>query len=192
MRWDLSPSHLSVTRDLHSGLHFHLFVMFASGCVSKTNNINSPSTELQFINLCSTTCFDPLGSSSGVVIYTLSLLNCEAYIHIYILLVRRNSSRGRGVIPSFAELGEQSYQLTSAWVLPFWNVASWSVVRCIVRCLVSVVNVFRSGSSFGRHHSKRTSSRAPQLLLPFRAAKVTRQKLYIRLKWLFTMCTFSF
>jgi hypothetical protein len=40
-----------------------------------------------------------------------------------ILLVPRNSSRGRGVIPSLAELGEQSYQLTSAWVPPVWNVA---------------------------------------------------------------------
>jgi hypothetical protein len=56
----------------------------------------------------------------------------------YILLVPRNSSRGGGVIPSLAELGEQFYQLTSAWVLPVWNVASWSVVRCIVRCVVSV------------------------------------------------------
>jgi hypothetical protein len=44
----------------------------------------------------------------------------------------------------------------SAWVLPVWNVASWSAVRCIVRCVVSVVNVFRSGSSSEGHHSKRT------------------------------------
>jgi hypothetical protein len=51
-----------------------------------------------------------------------------------LLLVPRNSSHGRGVIPSLAELGEQSYQLTTAWVLPVWNVVSWSVVRCIVRC----------------------------------------------------------
>jgi hypothetical protein len=36
-----------------------------------------------------------------------------------ILLVPRNSSRGRGVITSLAELGEQSYQLPSAWVLQF-------------------------------------------------------------------------
>jgi hypothetical protein len=36
-------------------------------------------------------------------------------------------------MPSLAELGEQSYQLTSAWVLPVWNVASWNVVRCIVQ-----------------------------------------------------------
>jgi hypothetical protein len=49
-----------------------------------------------------------------------------------LLLVPRNSSRGRGVISSLAELREQSYQLMSAWVLPVWNVASWSVVRCIV------------------------------------------------------------
>jgi hypothetical protein len=94
---------------------------------------------------------------------------------VYILLVPRNSSRGRGVIPSLSELGEQSYQLTSAWVLPVWNVASWSVVRCIVRCVVSVSNVFRLGSSCERHHSKRTASRAPQQRLPFRGAKVTRQ-----------------
>jgi hypothetical protein len=44
----------------------------------------------------------------------------------------------------------------SAWVLPVWNVASWSAVRCIVRCVVSVGNVFRSGSSSEGHHSKRT------------------------------------
>jgi hypothetical protein len=37
-------------------------------------------------------------------------------------LVPRNFSRGRGVIPTLAELREQSYQLTSAWVLPVWNV----------------------------------------------------------------------
>jgi hypothetical protein len=92
-----------------------------------------------------------------------------------VLLVPRNSSRGRGVIPSLAELGEQSYQLTSAWVLPVWNVASWSVVSCIVRCVVFVGNVFRSGSSSERHHSKRIASRAPQQRLRFRAAKVTRQ-----------------
>jgi hypothetical protein len=55
-----------------------------------------------------------------------------------------------------------------------WNVASWSVVKCIVRCVVSVGNVFRSGSSSERHHSKCTASRAPQRRLPFRAAKVTR------------------
>jgi hypothetical protein len=72
----------------------------------------------------------------------------------------------------------QSYQLMSAWVLPVWNVASWSVVRCMVRCvacwLVSVGNVFRSGSSSERHHSKRTASHAPQQRLPYRTAKVTR------------------
>jgi hypothetical protein len=38
--------------------------------------------------------------------------------------IPRNSSRDRGAIPSLAELGEQS-----AWVLPVWNVASWSVFR---------------------------------------------------------------
>jgi hypothetical protein len=92
-----------------------------------------------------------------------------------VLLVPRNSSRGRGVIPFLAELGEQFYQLTSAWVLPVWNVASWSVVRCIVRCVVSVGNVIRSGSSSESHHSKRTALRAPQQRLPFRAAKVMRQ-----------------
>jgi hypothetical protein len=81
---------------------------------------------------------------------------------LYLLLVSRNSSLGREVIPSLAELGEQSYQLTSAWVLPVWNVASWIVVRCIVRCAASVGNVFRSGSSSERHHSKRTASRVPQ------------------------------
>jgi hypothetical protein len=70
--------------------------------------------------------------------------------------------------------GGQSYQLTLAWVLPGWNVASWSVVRCIARCVVSVGNVFRSGSSSERHHSKRIASRAPQQRLPLRAAKVTR------------------
>jgi hypothetical protein len=95
--------------------------------------------------------------------------------HDQILLVPRNSSRGRWVIPSLAELREQSYQLTSAWVLPVWNVASWSVVRCIVRCVVSVGNVFRSVSSSQCHHSKRTASCAPQQRLPFRSAKVTRQ-----------------
>jgi hypothetical protein len=40
--------------------------------------------------------------------------------------------------------------------------------------LVSVGNVFHSGSSSERHHSKRIASRAPQQRLPFRAAKVTR------------------
>jgi hypothetical protein len=50
----------------------------------------------------------------------------------YVLLDPRNSSRDRRVIPPLAVLGEQSYQLTSVWVLPVWNVASWSVVRCIV------------------------------------------------------------
>jgi hypothetical protein len=44
----------------------------------------------------------------------------------------------------------------SAWVLPVWNVASWSAVRCIVRRVVSVGNVSRSGSSSEGHHSKRT------------------------------------
>jgi hypothetical protein len=70
-------------------------------------------------------------------------------------------------MPSFAELGEQSYQLTLAWVLPVWN-----VVRCIVRCVVSVGNVFRLGSSSERHHSKRTASRTPQQRLPFRTDKL--------------------
>jgi hypothetical protein len=64
-----------------------------------------------------------------------SAVHTFIYSTVYILLVSRNSSRGRGVIPSLAELGEQFYQLTSAWVLPVWNVASWSVVRCIVRCV---------------------------------------------------------
>jgi hypothetical protein len=31
--------------------------------------------------------------------------------------------------------GGQSYQLMSAWVLPVWNVVSWSVVRCIVHII---------------------------------------------------------
>jgi hypothetical protein len=54
------------------------------------------------------------------------------------------------------------------------KVASWSVVRCIVLLLVSVGNVFRSGSSSERHQNKLTASRAPQQRLPFRAANVTR------------------
>jgi hypothetical protein len=90
-----------------------------------------------------------------------------------VLLVPWNSSRGRGVILSLAELGEQSYQLTSAWVLPVWNVASWRVVWCILILLVSVGNVFHSGSSSEHHHSKRTALRAPQQCLLFCAAKVT-------------------
>jgi hypothetical protein len=49
-----------------------------------------------------------------------------------LLLVPRNFSRGRGVIPSLAGLGEQSAQLTAAWVLPACNVASWSVVQLSV------------------------------------------------------------
>jgi hypothetical protein len=93
----------------------------------------------------------------------------------HVLLVPQNSSHGRGVITSLTELGEQSYQLTSARLIPVWNVASWSVVRCIVHCVVSVVSVFHSGSSFERHHSKCTASRDPQQRLPFRTAKVTRQ-----------------
>jgi hypothetical protein len=56
-----------------------------------------------------------------------------------LLLVPRNSSRGRGVIPSLAELGEQSYQLTSAWVLPVWNEASWSVVTVVTQLLCFVL-----------------------------------------------------
>jgi hypothetical protein len=49
-------------------------------------------------------------------------------------------------------------------------------IAIVIRChaLVTVGNVFRSGSSSERHHSKRTTSRAPQQRLPFRAAKVTR------------------
>jgi hypothetical protein len=38
------------------------------------------------------------------------------------LLVPRNFSRGRGVIPSLAERGGA---ILSEWVLPVWNVASW-------------------------------------------------------------------
>jgi hypothetical protein len=94
-------------------------------------------------------------------------------------LVPGNCSRSRGVVPSLAELGKQSAQLTSVWVLPVW-----SVVRRIVCCAalsvstpVSVGNVFRSGSSSERHHDKRTAAHAPQQRLPFREAKVTRPPL---------------
>jgi hypothetical protein len=41
------------------------------------------------------------------------LLGNQKYIHI--LLVPRNSGRGRGLIPSLTEQGEQSYELMSAW-----------------------------------------------------------------------------
>jgi hypothetical protein len=57
-------------------------------------------------------------------------LNMKENLQINLLLVPRNSSRDSWVLSSLAELGEQSYQLTSAWVLPVWN-----VVRCIVRCV---------------------------------------------------------
>jgi hypothetical protein len=59
-----------------------------------------------------------------------SINSLLSYFHL--LLVPRNFSCGRGVIPSLAELGEQAAQLMSAWVLSVWNVVSWSVVRHLV------------------------------------------------------------
>jgi hypothetical protein len=61
--------------------------------------------------------------------------------------------------------GEQSYQ---CGYLSVWNVVSWSVVRCIVQYvvfLVSVGNVFCSGSSSQRQDSKRTAVHAPKQCL---------------------------
>jgi hypothetical protein len=56
--------------------------MFASCCVSITNNTNSTVNLLTYVPLRVSTF---IGSSSGVVmIYIFLLLNCEAYIHIYI------------------------------------------------------------------------------------------------------------
>jgi hypothetical protein len=55
-------------------------------------------------------------------------------IHIEALLFPRNCRHIGGVQPSLAGLGEQSAQLTSAWVLPVCNAASWSVRR-IVHCV---------------------------------------------------------
>jgi hypothetical protein len=49
-------------------------------------------------------------------------------------------------------------------------------IAIVIWChaLISVGNVFRSGSSSEGHHSKRTASSAPQQRLHFHAAKVTR------------------
>jgi hypothetical protein len=62
----------------------------------------------------------------GIMKYSFmsEMFNKVSLLAYELTLVPRNSSRGRGVVPSLAELGEQSYQLTSAWVLPVWNVAS--------------------------------------------------------------------
>jgi hypothetical protein len=51
---------------------FFLFLLFASCCVSITNNnTNLTVYATIFINLGNTTCFNPNGSSSGVSSYTL-------------------------------------------------------------------------------------------------------------------------
>jgi hypothetical protein len=54
----------------------------------------------------------------------------------------------------------------AAWVLPVWNVESWSVVRCIVQYVVSIGNVFCPRSSSQCHNSKRTAVHAPKQCLP--------------------------
>jgi hypothetical protein len=66
--------------------------------------------------------------------------------------------------------------------ITYCTVTVFLITSCIVHiaiviwchALVSIGNVFRSGSSSERRHSKRTASRALQQRLPFRAAKVTR------------------
>jgi hypothetical protein len=66
--------------------------------------------------------------------------------------------------------------------ITYCTVTVFFIMSCIVHiaiviwchALVSVGNVFRSGSSSERHNSKRTASRAQQQRSPFRAAKVTR------------------
>jgi hypothetical protein len=95
----------------------------------------------------------------------------------YVWLVPRNSSRGRGVIhtisrgaggavlSAYVSVGTTSLECS---VLELRRTVS--IPRYLL--LVSVDNVFRSGSSSERHHSKRTASLAPQQRLPFRAAEV--------------------
>jgi hypothetical protein len=64
--------------------------------------------------------------------------------------------------------------ITYCTVTVFFIMSCTVHIAIVICChaLVSVGNVFRSGSSSERHHSKRTASRAPQQRLPFRAAKV--------------------
>jgi hypothetical protein len=55
---------------------------------------------------------------------------------------------GSGLIPTLAELGEQSYQLTSAWVPVGTTSLECSVLefgRCIVRCV----------ACYYKYHAKR-------------------------------------
>jgi hypothetical protein len=129
-----------------------------------------------------------------------------------ILLVPRNFSYGRGVIPSLVERGGavlaayvsvgttslecsalkcgQVYSTLCCLLvgtshsdcITYCTVTVFLIMSCIVHiaiviwchALVTVGNVFRSGSSSERHHSKHTASRAPQQRLPFHTAKVTR------------------
>jgi hypothetical protein len=49
------------------------------------------------------------------------------------MLVAGNCCSGRGVKPSLAGPGGA---VLTTWILQIWNVASWSVVRCIVQSVV--------------------------------------------------------
>jgi hypothetical protein len=120
-----------------------------------------------------------------------------------VLLGPRNFSRGRGVVPSLAERGGavlaayvsvlkcgQVYSTLYCLLvgtshsdcITYCTVTVILIISCIVHiaiviwshALVFVGNVFFSGSSSERHHSKSTASRALQQRLSFRAAKVTR------------------
>jgi hypothetical protein len=75
----------------------------------------------------------------------------------FVLLVPRNFSRGRGVIPSLAERGGA---VLSAWVLPVWNVASANVVR--------QHNVLYTWLHFKTLHSKLEVPTLTRLLPPLR------------------------
>jgi hypothetical protein len=125
---------------------------------SSETSVNLYQTTRRHIPQDNTSVTDPLGFGQGRILAKLLLLAASNCGH-----GRRGHSISRGA----------GGAVIAAWVLQVWNVASWSVVRCIVQYVVSAGNIFCSESSSQRHNSKRTVAHAPKQCFPSAQPKLS-------------------